>query len=402
MKKVRFAICGAGGRGSHLTTNMLCLFDTVEIVAICDLSREKAETLAKAVKEKNGNDSAVYTSHTDLLDNETPDAILIATSILSHTDIAIDAMEKGVAVGMEVGGASSEEDCYKLVEAYERTKTPLMFLENCCYGEVELFAASLKKHGVLGEVVYCHGAYRHDCRELTCTGDVKGYNFRIEIAAKQNGDYYPTHELGPIAKILNICRGNRMVSLSSRASSAKGLPDYIARNEQFKHLENIDFRHGDVVETMINCENGELIHIHLDTTLPTYYSREISLRGTQGLYQQDGNIVLVEEDRFPEFEDARNSADRYKEQYMPKMWKEVSEEIRESGHGGIDYLMMASFVDALLNNKEMPIDVYDAATWMAIGYLTEESIAKGGASVEIPDFTKGAYKTRLPRDVIEL
>ena len=52
--------------------------------------------------------------------------------------------------------------------------------------------------------------------------------------------------------------------------------------------------------------------------------------------------------------------------------------------------------------KEMPIDVYDAATWMSIGYLTRESIAKGGASVEIPDFTKGAYKSRLPVDVIDL
>lgn len=402
MKKLRFAICGAGLRGTHLTTNFLCTMDTVEIVAICDLSKEKAETLASAINEKNGNTPVTYTSHVDLLKYEKVDAMLIATSIETHTDIAIDAMEKGVAVGMEVGGAAAEEDCYRLVDAYERTKAPFMFLENCCYGEVELFAASLKKHGVLGEVVYCHGAYRHDCRELTCTGDGKGFNFRIDIAKNELGDNYPTHELGPIAKLLNICRGNRMVSLSSRASSAKGLPDYIARNEQFKHLENVKFRHGDVVETMINCENGELIHIHLDTSLPTFYSREITVRGTRGLYQQDGNIVLVEEDRFPMFDDARNSADRFKEQYMPEMWKSVSEEIRASGHGGIDYLMMASFVDALLNKKEMPIDVYDAVTWMSIGYLSRESVAKGGASVEIPDFTKGAYKNRATRDVIDL
>lgn len=64
--------------------------------------------------------------------------------------------------------------------------------------------------------------------------------------------------------------------------------------------------------------------------------------------------------------------------------------------------VLASFVDTLLNNKEMPIDVYDAVIWMSIAYLTGESIAKGGASVEIPDFTKGAYKFRPPVDVVDL
>lgn len=64
--------------------------------------------------------------------------------------------------------------------------------------------------------------------------------------------------------------------------------------------------------------------------------------------------------------------------------------------------MMVSFVDALLNGKEMPVDVYDAVAWMSIGYLSRKSIANGGASVEIPDFTKGTYKIRTPLDVVEL
>ena len=42
---------------------------------------------------------------------------------------------------------------------------------------------------------------------------------------------YPTHELGPIAKVLNINRGNRMVSLTSTASCAKGLNDYLKREK---------------------------------------------------------------------------------------------------------------------------------------------------------------------------
>ena len=47
----------------------------------------------------------------------------------------------------------------------------------------------------------------------------------------------------------------------------------------------------------------------------------------------------------------------------------------------------------------MPIDVYDAASWMCISALTKESIAKGNIPVEIPDFTCGAWKTRERFDV---
>jgi len=37
----------------------------------------------------------------------------------------------------------------------------------------------------------------------------------------------------------------------------------------------------------------------------------------------------------------------------------------------------------------VPIDVNDAASWMAITALSEISIAKGGAVVDISDFTNG-------------
>jgi hypothetical protein len=48
----------------------------------------------------------------------------------------------------------------------------------------------------------------------------------------------------------------------------------------------------------------------------------------------------------------------------------------------------------------MPLDVYDAAAWMVITCLSEKSI-KEGKVVEIPDFTRGAYKVRPITDVID-
>ena len=44
--------------------------------------------------------------------------------------------------------------------------------------------------------------------------------------------------------------------------------------------------------------------------------------------------------------------------------------------------------------KNMRIDVYDAASYMCITALSEESIQKGGAPVMIPDFTRGKWYMR--------
>ncbi len=45
---------------------------------------------------------------------------------------------------------------------------------------------------------------------------------------------------------------------------------------------------------------------------------------------------------------------------------------------------------------EPPIDVYDAATWMAITCLSEQSIAMGSMPVPVPDFTNGMWIDRAP------
>ncbi|HUM67148.1 MAG TPA: acetylgalactosaminidase, partial [Chitinophagaceae bacterium] len=44
-------------------------------------------------------------------------------------------------------------------------------------------------------------------------------------------------------------------------------------------------------------------------------------------------------------------------------------------------------------------DVYEAAAWSSIIPLSERSVAKKSRSVDIPDFTRGAWKTNKPLDL---
>ncbi|MBQ3055394.1 MAG: Gfo/Idh/MocA family oxidoreductase [Oscillospiraceae bacterium] len=406
MKTIRFAVCGAGCRGTGLTLDILCNLADVEVCGVFDPYTDKAEHLAAKVAEKRGVAPKVYASAEALFDAEKPDAALVSTSWEAHIPVTLLALEKGIAVAMEVGSVYDEGECRALIETWERTRTPFMLMENCCFGKDELFATALYRAGVLGEAVYCHGAYMHDLREEVSYGG-KNRHYRLGEYSTRNRDNYPTHDLGPIAKLLGINRGNRMVSLVSRSSAAKGLSAYLETRDDLPELQGRVFRQGDIVETLITCENGELISLRLDTTLPTYYSREFTVRGTKGLYEQTTNLVMTDEDLEHDFEPlvtmrARlGNAEQYYDKYLPKVWKDITPEEIEAGHGGMDTIEFRVFCDCLKEGREMPIDVYDAAAWMCIAYLSEESI-RTGKEVPIPDFTNGAYKTRPIQDVIEL
>jgi hypothetical protein len=281
-----------------------------------------------------------------------------------------------------------------------------MFLENCCYNKDEILATSLVRNGVLGEVVYCSGCYGHDLRE-EIAGGIDTHHYRLEEYKNNNCENYPTHELGPIAKILNINRGNRFVSLVSMSSKAVGMEHYIAKTAKYKdRLGDVKFKQGDVTTTMISCENGETICLKLDTTLPRLYDRGLTVSGTEGCYNQTMQMVVTDDGTINHEEflcDGKffKNQNGY-EKYLSDDWRVISKEQIEAGHGGMDYVMLKHFFDCVIHKREMPIDVYDAVSWMCVTALSAQSIENGSAPVLFPDFTRGKYKERKSIDVVDI
>lgn len=412
MEKIRVAVIGLGARGLPILKDVLLKMDDVHITAICDSYEDRVEDAAKAVVEAGHAEPFKSTDYREIIDCGKVDAICIYTPWNMHTEIAIASMRAGIPVACEVGSEYSLDNCWQLVHTYEKTGTPYMFLENCCYGKDELLATALVRHGLLGEIAHCSGAYSHDLRKEIAQG-IRQRHYRFHDYCTRNCDNYPTHELGPIAKLLNINRGNRMVSLISVASKAVGLKAYIQQTKDTEkypdEVVNADFSQGDIVQTIITCENGETILLTLDTTLPRFYSRAFTVRGTQGFYQQETNTVFIEDvhpkahgnNTYRNYETFLNNAVDY-EKYLPPMWRDVTEEAKKRGHGGMDYFTHRAFIDAVKNGNPMPLDVYDAASWMAVSVLSEQSIREGGAVQQIPDFTNGRWASRSAQDVVQL
>src|SRR5690606_8849803 len=88
------------------------------------------------------------------------------------------------------------------------------------------------------------------------------------------------------------------------------------------------------------------------------------------------------------------------EKFQPAIVKKVGEMAKKvGGHGGMDFLMNWRLIDCLRNGLPLDQDVYDAALWSAIAPLSEESVANRSRSVDVPDFTRGAWKTNAPVDI---
>ena len=56
----------------------------------------------------------------------------------------------------------------------------------------------------------------------------------------------------------------------------------------------------------------------------------------------------------------------------------------------------------LQNGLPMDTNVYDLAAWSSVVELSERSVNLGSRPVEVPDFTRGAWKTAKPFEIVDV
>ncbi|MBQ4355013.1 MAG: Gfo/Idh/MocA family oxidoreductase [Clostridia bacterium] len=394
----RVGVIGLGGRGHGHVRGILTERDDTIVTAVCDVYEDRMQRTADFCKEKKGWNVDCVADYRELCARDDVDVVCIFSAWENHIPAAVCAMNNGKQVCTEVGGAYSVDDCWELVRAYERTGIHCMMLENCCYDRNEMMVMKMVREGLFGKIVHCDGGYMHDLRGEVSRGE-EHRHYRLRNYQNRNCENYPTHELGPIAKILDINRGNRMVKLTSMASGAWGLNEFAKMHGDINPaLQSYPFRQGDIVKTEILCAYGETISLTLDTTLPRYYSRNFTVRGTKGFFGETEQMVWLDSDHGSDFShDGFNNLDKYRPEWEHPVWKHFMEEGVKGGHGGMDWLVFDAYFTSLHEGQVPPIDTYDTAAWMAITPLSEISIANGSAPVDIPDFTRGAWTNRTDK-----
>ena len=412
--RLRLGMIGVGMRGRVLLRELVRRED-VEVVGLCDIEAFTLNEALTQFTEAGRPAPRLYTGSNEawreMLASADLDGVVIATPWELHAPMAISAMRARVAVACEVVAGITLDDHWRVLRTQQETGTPYMLLENVCVRRDVMAVLNMVRQGVFGEMIHLEGGYQHDLREVKFNAGIPGEAYgggvefgrngwsearwRTQHSVDRNGDLYPSHGIGPCAMWADINRGNRFTHLTSYASKARGLHNHVLAKGGADHPNaQVNFRLGDVVQTMIGCENGETVLLSHDTNLPRPYSLGFRVQGEKGLWMDVNKSIYVEgqSPRAHRWEEAQAWLDRYDH----PLWKAHAADAEGAGHGGMDFFVIHAFVEALKAGAPMPIDIYDAVTWSAVTPLSEASIAAGNRTVDFPDFTEGNWRDRTP------
>jgi predicted dehydrogenase len=400
IETVRIGFVGIGLQGSGHVNNLLNI-EGCRIRAVCDIRPERTDWATRAIVERGHPTPAVYSrgprDFERLAETEDLDLIYTATPWEWHVPVMLAAIRHGKHTATEVPAAMTIDDCWALVEASEKAGKHAVMMENCNYDRMEMMVFNMTRRGLFGELLHAEGGYLHDLRAVKFEGRNEGL-WRRAWSQNVNGNLYPTHGLGPLANCLDINRGDRFEYLVSMSSPSRGLQDWAREHFPAGAPERQEtYVLGDVNTSLIRTERGRTIMVQHCTNLPRPYSRIHMLQGTKGLFQGYPDRVYLE---------GRGKADQWVagqeavKEFEHPLWKEMGERSAGAGHGGMDFLEDYRLIAALRQGQPTDMNVYDAAALSAVIEISARSTARRSRPVDVPDFTRGRWRTTPPLGLV--
>jgi hypothetical protein len=184
------------------------------------------------------------------------------------------------------------------------------------------------------------------------------------------------------------------------SSPSRGLQEYAKANFPEGSPQRAEkYVLGDVNVSLIKTALGRTIYVSHDTNLPRPYSRIHLVQGTKGLFQGYPDRVYVE-GRGKEHQ--WSEAQAYLEEFEHPLWSDLNKKAEGAGHGGMDFIEDYRLIKCLREGQPTDMNVYDAAALSAVIDASVRSVRKKAAPVDIPDFTRGRWKTLPPLPIVHM
>lgn len=405
-KTIRLGFVGIGGRGSYHLDAALGI-EGVEVPAICEIKPERLYTAKRWIEESGRKTPNLYgnglTDFKRLCEKEDLDAIICATSWEWHAPVCLAAMNNGKHAVSEVPLMLSVDDAWNLVETYEKTgKWAALALEQVLLESRDgLTLLNMVRKGLFGNILHAESGYIHDLRLVK--NDPEREPWRLNYDTTLNGNLYPDHPMNLIMPCMDINHGDRLDHMVSMSSRAEMLHEYAVLNYGEESTQGkMKFTQGDFNASLIRTVNGKLITLNYDTNTP--HPREVfQMQGSRGKFiSGSGGLgdpkIYIEGLTAKEHE--WEAAEKYFQEFKNPLLKNYQPLRRKTalrGHGSAGTttpLTWYLLVKALRENKPPFFDIYDSVTSSVIFPLSQVSVANRSKSVDVPDFTKGKWKTR--------
>jgi len=255
------------------------------------------------------------------------------------------------------------------------------------------------REGFFGELIHAEGCYIHDL--------LLGYNFtktmyhsmwRLNENIGRHGNLYPQHGLVPIIQLMDINYGDKLdflVSVSSNDFMMNETAKRLAAEDDFwAEFVDREFR-GNMNVTVFRTVKGRSIVMQHDVTSPRPRGGRL-FSGTKGIYQSSPDRIATSHTGWVSDEEFAALVEKYTPEIV-KRFDELNRLAESVDRGGHSYYRTTPtdwrIIDCLRSGLPMDMDVYEAAVSSATTPLSVWSTSNRSNSVEVPDFTSGAWQT---------
>ncbi len=320
----------------------------VEIVAVSDLFPERRAGLAQACRcEKT------YESLEKLIEDDSIEAVFVATDAPSHADHAIKVLNSGKHVACAVPAVyGSLEDAEKLFETVKKTGLLYGMFETSAFHD-DLFAArKIYKAGGFGQMIYTEGEYYHYSAEM-----VPSYrDWRIGVPPQ----WYPTHSNA----YYTCVTGNSFTEVSCFGHKSQLAPFQADANA---------YKNPFGTETAIfKTSEGGLARMTVSWDSFGWGAEAGRMRGELGA--MNGGYQAI------------NAEIAKKVESVNLLKPALPPGVGAGGHGGSHGYLTNDFVDAVLRGRNPLVNVAVALNTTVAGIVAHESATKDGELLKIPQF----------------
>jgi len=159
---IKVGVIGHGYWGPNLVRNFM-LAPGSAVSAVCDQREERLTQLRKLYPNLS-----IYTDAGELINDTNVDAVVVATPVSSHFDLAMAALKAGKHVLVEKPIASNSDQSVQLIDEAARRNLVLMVDHTFVYTDAVRKMRELILTGALGEIYYYDavrvnlGLFQHD------------------------------------------------------------------------------------------------------------------------------------------------------------------------------------------------------------------------------------------------
>ena len=382
---IRLGLVGLGSFGSAFA-GLFKSHPLVDRIALCDREPERIAKYAENPSFQDKFDPRdAYDSFEAILKSDL-DALVVITQPWLHAPQCVEALKAGKHVYSAVpimcvpDGDEILAWCDKLVETCERTGLFYMLGETTYYRPDAMYCRRKAAEGAFGDFVYAEGEYFHDVDSACNLREVKSRRLNsragrewIEMSKEymergiMNGPmHYPTHSTSGPACVMKA----HAVKVTAYGHRNQTDDPYFAEYAFSNETAFFKMSNGAVVRI---CEYREIGHPGRET---------FRVFGTKGSYAEQtwrtnkGTTKLSVEDM----------RDPLPAQVAEAFRAESGKSDFYGGHGGSHAYLVHEFVDAVANERQPAINVWEAARYMAMGVMAHKSALRNGETLDVPDW----------------